>query len=210
MGTPARTRATAASTSVVVLPVPGPASTSSGPPACSTTRRWPASSSGDRGGGAAGGRTSRYRGDVHADIPACRDDSFATRPAGPVHKARSLADARGKASLHGADRCHAQLSRRHSGARPGSGHRPLRRRHRRLCAGSVGPRRNASGTARRRRLSPRRDRALLVHERLGTGEDALDIWRANVYRIRNDKIVEIRIFEADQYAVDAWFSSPSG
>jgi ketosteroid isomerase-like protein len=52
--------------------------------------------------------------------------------------------------------------------------------------------------------------ALLVHERLGSGDDALDIWRANVYRIRNDKIVEIRIFEADQYAVDAWFSSPSG
>ena len=33
------TRSTTASTMVVVLPVPGPASTSSGPPACSTTRR---------------------------------------------------------------------------------------------------------------------------------------------------------------------------
>jgi ketosteroid isomerase-like protein len=51
--------------------------------------------------------------------------------------------------------------------------------------------------------------ALLVHERLGSGSDALDIRRANVYRIRDDKIVEIRIFEADQYAVDAWFSAPA-
>ena len=50
--------------------------------------------------------------------------------------------------------------------------------------------------------------ALLVHERLGSGSDVLDIRRANVYRIRDDKIVEIRIFEADQYAVDAWFSAP--
>jgi uncharacterized protein len=49
--------------------------------------------------------------------------------------------------------------------------------------------------------------ALLVHERLGSGEDVLDIRRANVYRIRDDKIVEIRIFEADQYAIDTWFSS---
>ena len=47
---------------------------------------------------------------------------------------------------------------------------------------------------------------LLVHERLGTGEDVLDIRRANVYRIQDDKIVEIRIFEADQYAIDTWFS----
>jgi ketosteroid isomerase-like protein len=50
--------------------------------------------------------------------------------------------------------------------------------------------------------------ALLVRERLGSGADALDIRRANVYRIQNDKIVEIRIFEADQYAVDAWFAAP--
>ena len=33
------TRCTTDSTSVVVLPVPGPASTSRGPPGCSTTRR---------------------------------------------------------------------------------------------------------------------------------------------------------------------------
>jgi hypothetical protein len=47
--------------------------------------------------------------------------------------------------------------------------------------------------------------ALLGRERLGSGADTLDIRRANVYRIRDDKIVEVRIFEADQYAVDAWF-----
>ena len=40
------TRSTTASTMVVVLPVPGPASTSRGPPACSTTRRWLPSSTG--------------------------------------------------------------------------------------------------------------------------------------------------------------------
>jgi ketosteroid isomerase-like protein len=48
--------------------------------------------------------------------------------------------------------------------------------------------------------------ALLLHEHLGSGENALDLRRANVYRIRDDKIVEIRIFEADQYAVDTWLS----
>lgn len=47
--------------------------------------------------------------------------------------------------------------------------------------------------------------ALLLYEHLGSGEDALHLRRTNVYRIRDDKIVEIRIFEADQYAVDAWF-----
>ena len=39
-------RSTTASTRVVVLPVPGPASTSSGPPGWSTTARWAASSAG--------------------------------------------------------------------------------------------------------------------------------------------------------------------
>ena len=39
-------RSTMASTKVVVLPVPGPASTSSGPPGWSTTRCWAASSAG--------------------------------------------------------------------------------------------------------------------------------------------------------------------
>lgn len=44
--------------------------------------------------------------------------------------------------------------------------------------------------------------ALLVRERfLGDGPP-LEIRRANVYRVRGDRIVEIWIFEADQYAVD--------
>jgi len=45
--------------------------------------------------------------------------------------------------------------------------------------------------------------ALLVRERfVGEGEP-VEIRRANVYRVRGDKIVEISIFEADQYVVDA-------
>ena len=45
--------------------------------------------------------------------------------------------------------------------------------------------------------------ALLVRERfLGRGEP-VEIRRANVYRVAGDAIVEISIFEADQYAVDA-------
>jgi uncharacterized protein len=45
--------------------------------------------------------------------------------------------------------------------------------------------------------------ALLVRERfVGEGEP-VEIRRANVYRVRDDKIVEISIFEADQYVVDA-------
>ncbi len=56
---PAATRATTASTSVVVLPVPGPASTSSGPPGWATTSCWAGSRTGAPMG-AATGRTSRY------------------------------------------------------------------------------------------------------------------------------------------------------
>jgi hypothetical protein len=44
---------------------------------------------------------------------------------------------------------------------------------------------------------------LLVRERfLGDGEP-VEIRRANVYRIQGDEIVEISIFEKDQYTVDA-------
>ena len=44
---------------------------------------------------------------------------------------------------------------------------------------------------------------LLVRERfLGDG-DPVEIRRANVYRVQGDEIVEISIFEADQYTVDA-------
>jgi len=48
--------------------------------------------------------------------------------------------------------------------------------------------------------------ALLVRERLADGERVLDIRRANVYRVRDDRIVEVWIFEHDQYAVDEWFA----
>jgi uncharacterized protein len=45
--------------------------------------------------------------------------------------------------------------------------------------------------------------ALLVRERfLGKGEP-VEIRRANVYRVEDEQIVEISIFEADQYAADA-------
>jgi ketosteroid isomerase-like protein len=45
--------------------------------------------------------------------------------------------------------------------------------------------------------------ALLIKERfVGEGEP-VEIRRANVYRVRGDQIVEISIFEADQYMVDA-------
>ena len=46
--------------------------------------------------------------------------------------------------------------------------------------------------------------ALLVRERF-LGDELVEIRRANVYRVRDDQIVEITIFEADQYAVDALF-----
>jgi ketosteroid isomerase-like protein len=48
--------------------------------------------------------------------------------------------------------------------------------------------------------------ALLVRERLADGDRVLNIRRANVYRVRDDRIVEIWIFEHDQYAVDEWFA----
>ena len=52
-------RSTTHSTRVVVLPVPGPASTSSGPPACSTTARCDGSSTGGVGSFSAP-RVKRY------------------------------------------------------------------------------------------------------------------------------------------------------
>lgn len=50
--------------------------------------------------------------------------------------------------------------------------------------------------------------ALLVRERLTADGRVLDMRRVNVYRVRDGKIVEIRIFEGDQYAVDAFFGAP--
>ena len=44
--------------------------------------------------------------------------------------------------------------------------------------------------------------ALLLHERLGGPDGDVEIRRANVYRVRDGQIVELWIFEHDQYAVD--------
>ena len=44
--------------------------------------------------------------------------------------------------------------------------------------------------------------ALLVRERFQGDGPAVEIRRANVYTVRNDEIVELSIFEGDQYAVD--------
>ena len=44
--------------------------------------------------------------------------------------------------------------------------------------------------------------ALLVRERFHGHGPSVEIRRANVYRVQGDRIVEISIFEADQYAVD--------
>jgi ketosteroid isomerase-like protein len=46
--------------------------------------------------------------------------------------------------------------------------------------------------------------ALIVIERFHRDGGVVEIRRANVYRVRGDEIVEIWIFEGDQYAVDAF------
>ena len=46
--------------------------------------------------------------------------------------------------------------------------------------------------------------ALLLRERLRGSRGELVIRRANVYTVRDGKIAEIRIFEHDQYALDAY------
>ena len=45
--------------------------------------------------------------------------------------------------------------------------------------------------------------ALIVRERFQRDGGVVEIRRANVYRIRGERIVEIWIFEADQYEADA-------
>ena len=53
--------------------------------------------------------------------------------------------------------------------------------------------------------------ALLVRERIATPDNTtLDIRRCNVYRVRCNQIVEIWIFEGDQYAVDAFLGVTTG
>jgi ketosteroid isomerase-like protein len=51
--------------------------------------------------------------------------------------------------------------------------------------------------------------ALLVRERFAGENGTVEIRRSNVYRIRDGAIAEVRIFEADQYAVDAMFDTRS-
>jgi uncharacterized protein len=46
--------------------------------------------------------------------------------------------------------------------------------------------------------------ALLLRERLSGARGELLLRRANVYTVRDGRIAEIRIFEHDQYAVDAY------
>jgi uncharacterized protein len=46
--------------------------------------------------------------------------------------------------------------------------------------------------------------ALLLRERLRGARGELILRRANVYTVRDGRISEIRIFEHDQYAVDAY------
>ena len=47
--------------------------------------------------------------------------------------------------------------------------------------------------------------ALIVREAVSRGDDRLELRRVNVYRVHEDKIVEITIYEADQYEVDEFF-----
>jgi ketosteroid isomerase-like protein len=48
--------------------------------------------------------------------------------------------------------------------------------------------------------------ALVVRERFLRPEGAVEIRRANLYRLRGDQVVEIWIFEANQYEVDELFA----
>jgi uncharacterized protein len=45
--------------------------------------------------------------------------------------------------------------------------------------------------------------ALIVRERFDRDDGVVEIRRCNVYRLRGEEIVEVWIFEADQYEVDA-------
>ena len=48
--------------------------------------------------------------------------------------------------------------------------------------------------------------ALIVRERFSRPGGAVEIRRANLYRLRGDQIVEVWIFEANQYEVDELFA----
>lgn len=49
--------------------------------------------------------------------------------------------------------------------------------------------------------------ALLLRERLRGARGELVMLRANVYTVRDGKIVDLRIYEHDQYAVDEYLGS---
>ena len=55
------------------------------------------------------------------------------------------------------------------------------------------------------RLASETGVALLLHEVVSRGEETLDLRRVNVYRVREGKITDIDIFEANQYDVDEFF-----
>jgi uncharacterized protein len=55
-------------------------------------------------------------------------------------------------------------------------------------------------------LSSDRHVALIVQERLQRGDQVLDMRRTNVYRVQNERIAEVWIFESDQYAVDEYMA----
>ena len=48
--------------------------------------------------------------------------------------------------------------------------------------------------------------ALIVKERFPLADGDLEIQRANVYRVRDEQIEEVWIFEANQYEVDEMFA----
>jgi hypothetical protein len=50
--------------------------------------------------------------------------------------------------------------------------------------------------------------ALVVRERFHLPGGPVEIRRANLYRLRGDQIVEVWIFEANQYEVDDLFADP--
>jgi ketosteroid isomerase-like protein len=47
--------------------------------------------------------------------------------------------------------------------------------------------------------------AMVLREVVVRGDQRLELWRVNVYRVDGDKIAEIDIFEANQYEVDDFF-----
>jgi ketosteroid isomerase-like protein len=47
--------------------------------------------------------------------------------------------------------------------------------------------------------------AMVLRETANRGDDRLELRRVNVYRVESDRIVEIDIYEANQYEVDEFF-----